>query len=450
MRQSRYNIWVRQGDSEYVYNGMSGALLRTPVGTEDDVRRLDAGELPQHTPVDLLQRLTQGRMLVSDDVDELGLLRTRYELTRSDPSVLGFTLVSSAGCNFDCPYCFEDKRPSIMSAEVQAAILALVDEQLPRLSMVHVTWFGGEPLLGKEVIWTLGGALIDRCDAAGITYSSGIITNGWHLDEETCRRLAELRVTTAQVSLDGPAETHDLMRPRVGGKPSFERIVTNLRHAVEHLQVNIRINADKRNLPRAEELLRRLADEGLAGKLNVYAGQIVGGHEGITSPASSYTTGCYTSPEFAEAELAFVQLAARYGFAAPSLPQPSGAPCTAVRKNELVVGAKGELYKCWESVGNPRDEIGTIFDHANPNNRLSKWLKYDPVSDRECSTCIALPGCMGGCAQHAMDLIQHDNRCGTFRHNYRDRISTFVEYVQQTGAGDEVVPAATLARAMSR
>lgn len=204
MRQSRYNVWVRQGDSEYVYNGMSGALLRTPVGTEDDVRRLDAGELPQRTAVDLLQRLTQGRMLVSDEVDELGLLRTRYELTRSDPSVLGFTLVSSAGCNFDCPYCFEDKRPSIMSTEVRAAILALVDEQLPRLSQIAVTWFGGEPLLGKEVIWTLGRSLIERCDTAGIAYSSGIITNGWHLDEETCRRLAEVRVTTAQVSLDGP------------------------------------------------------------------------------------------------------------------------------------------------------------------------------------------------------------------------------------------------------
>ena len=450
MRQSRYNIWVREGDSEYVYNGMSGALLRTPRGTEDDVRRLDAGELPEHTSVDLLQRLTHGRMLVSDDVDELGLLRTRYELTRSDPSLLGLTLVSSAGCNFDCPYCFEDKRPSIMSAEVQAAILALVDEQLPRLSQVYVTWFGGEPLLGKEVIWSLGQALIDRCDAAGIGYASGIITNGWHLDEDTCRRLAELRVATAQVSLDGPAATHDLMRPRVGGKPSFDRIVENLHHAVEHLQVNIRINADKVTLPRAEELLARLAAEGLAGRLQVYAGQIVGGHENMTSPAVTFTSTCYTSAEFAEVELAFSTLAARYGFGRPGLPQPSGAPCTAVRKNELVVGAKGELYKCWESVGNPRDEIGTIFDHANPNTRLRKWLQYDPVSDPECSTCIALPGCMGGCAQHSMDLIQHDNRCGTFRHNYRDRITTFVDYVRQTGGGDEVVPAATLARAMSR
>jgi hypothetical protein len=30
---------------------------------------------------------------------------------------------------------------------------------------------------------------------------------------------------------------------------------------------------------------------------------------------------------------------------------------------------------------------------------------------------------MGGCAHHGMDVLQYENRCDTFRHNYKDRIS---------------------------
>jgi uncharacterized protein len=112
----------------------------------------------------------------------------------------------------------------------------------------------------------------------------------------------------------------------------------------------------------------------------------------------------------------------RYGFAGPSVPQPSGAPCTAVRSNEFILGSDGELYKCWESVGNPSHVIGNIRDYTNLNGRLRRWLTYDPFTNDECRGCIALPTCMGGCAHHGMDVLQYENRCDTFRHNYLDRV----------------------------
>ena len=101
--------------------------------------------------------------------------------------------------------------------------------------------------------------------------------------------------------------------------------------------------------------------------------------------------------------------------------------CTAVRENELVIGSDGELYKCVESVGNPNEVIGTIFDYADLNGRLRKWLAYDPFSDEECLSCIALPVCMGGCAHHAMDPRLSANRCDTFRWNYREQVQRFVD-----------------------
>jgi uncharacterized protein len=179
----------------------------------------------------------------------------------------------------------------------------------------------------------------------------------------------------------------------------------------------------------------------------VYPGQIVGINDGVPAPSATYQAACFTNAEFARAAEEFTRLGMRYGFSSPSLPRPTGAPCTAVRANELVVGSKGELYKCWDSVGNHLEVVGHITNYKNPNGRLQKWLKYDPFADAECRSCIALPVCMGGCAHHAMDLLQHENRCGAFRHTYREQVLAFVESAKRTRKAG-LLPATSLARRM--
>lgn len=229
---------------------------------------------------------------------------------------------------------------------------------------------------------------------------------------------------------------HDRTRPLASGKGSFWRIVRNLHHAVNYLDIAIRMNVDRENIGRAEELLQILKAEGLAGKLTVYPGQIVGVNDGVPSPSATYKPCCMTNKEFAHAELEFEALATRYGFATRRLPSPSGAPCTAVRENELVVGSKGELYKCWDSVGNHLEVIGNIRDYQNPKGRLQKWLKYDPFADAECRNCKALPVCMGGRAHHAMNPLLYENRCGTFRHTNQQQVLAYVEDAERNGGTD--------------
>jgi uncharacterized protein len=422
MKASRYNVWVDGDGRDYLYNGMTGALLEVPHHERQAAERFLAGDTASGCSGSLITDLAKGRMLISDTYDELGALAMRYELSRNDKSRFAFTIVTSLGCNFDCPYCFEDKHPSILNEEVEAATLAVLDDQLPTISSFSVNWYGGEPLVGKRPLLRLSRAFIDRCDGAGVRYDASIVTNGYLLDEATCRELQACRVTSAQITLDGPPETHDVMRPLAGGGPSFARIVENLRTAVDYMGIAVRMNVDTANIGRAEELLQILAANGLSGRVVVYLGQLVAVDDGSPAPSSSYQSTCFTRPEFAAAELEFTALAMQYGFAGPSVPGPAGAPCTAVRANELILGSDGELYKCWESVGNPHQVIGNIRDYRNLNGRLRRWLQYDPFADEECRSCPALPVCMGGCAHHGMDVLLHENRCDTFRYNYAERI----------------------------
>ena len=366
----------------------------------------------------------------SREADELETLSAKYQASRGDASQFALTLVTSLGCNFDCPYCFEAKHPSIMDDEVQQAVLHVLDDKLPGISSFGVSWFGGEPLVGKRPLLDLSDRFIEKCDAAGVEYTAQMTTNGYLLNAETCRELKQRRLHSAQVGLDGPPEIHDRMRPLADGRGSFWKIVENLHHAVEHFAVSVRVNVDTHNFPCVEELFRILADQGLAGRLSVYAGQLVGVYN-AAAPSSTYR-GCFSHSGFAAAEQRFTDLAIQYGFASPRLPPPIATPCTAVRANELIVGSKGELYKCWESVGSSGEVIGDIRQYTEINGRAERWLRYDPFSNRECRTCVALPVCMGGCAHHGMSALLYDNRCHTFKHSYQEQI---IKYARAAATG---------------
>ena len=440
MKESRYNVWAERNGSAYVYNGISGGLLRMSSADRRAIERVVTDPGQRDCPATLLEQMAVGRMLVRDDADEVDLLAKRYEFSRHDPSHFALTMVTSLGCNFDCPYCFEAKHPSIMRDDVVEAVLGVLDTQLPRITTLQVTWFGGVPLVGNRPLLALSDAFIERCNVAGVEYSATITTNGYLLDVETCAELRDRRIMGAQVCLDGPPAIHDRMRPLNNGGATFSRIVQNLRHAVEYFPVSVRMNVDTDNIEHAEELLQILAAEGLSGKLAVYPGQIVGVKDNLLAPSASYKPPCFSTPEFARVQLEFTELASRYGFGEPSLPRPTGAPCTAVRKNEVVVGSEGELYKCWDSVGNKLEVIGTIFDYANTNGRLGRWLQYDPFSNEECRSCIALPVCMGGCAHHGMDVNQYENRCSTFRHTYHEQVLAFVDHAEASGEVASIAP----------
>ncbi len=217
MKQSRYNIWADAEDGgSYLFNGISGGLKHLSGDERKAVEAFTRGAYVECS-AKLLEDLVRGRMLIPDDTDELKTLSEQYNRSRYDTSHFGVTLITSLGCNFDCPYCFEAKHPSIMDDEVQEAILAVLDDQLPRITSFGVSWFGGEPLVGKKPLLALSDRFIAKCDAAGVEYSAQMTTNGYLLTQETCVELKQRRVTSVQVGLDGPADVHDRMRPLANG-----------------------------------------------------------------------------------------------------------------------------------------------------------------------------------------------------------------------------------------
>lgn len=436
MRQSRYNVVVEHGDRTWVHNGLSGRVASMDSSVWSDVLAFLDADDSRPPPVDTLRDLTVARMLVDGEIDELAVLERRYRAGATDRTSFALTIVTSLGCNFDCPYCFENKPNATIDAETERLLLEVVDAQVGTIRRFDVTWYGGEPLLARDRIDRLSEAFSARTTAADVEYSARIITNGYLLTPEVAGRLRALHVSTAQVTLDGPPEAHNRMRPLRSGRGTFDVVLDNVVACADLLTISVRVNLDAANTQEYPRLLDLLVERGLAGRVSVYPAPVVAYPDQAGAPSETYRPHCFSTPEFAEVEREFLAAAYQRGLAEPSLPQPMATPCTAVRTNELVVGARGELYKCYDSVGNPSEVIGHLRSWRDPNDRVLKWLRYDPFADEDCRSCIALPTCMGGCAHNQM-TFPGDAKCSTFRLTHRRQVE---EYAAAAEAGGHVNP----------
>lgn len=307
MRESNYNIWVEHEGVHYVYNALTGSLLQV---TQADKAAVKDMRIDQTTT--LYQLLSKGKIIVPDETDELAILERRYNAGKVDSSHLALTLITSLGCNFDCPYCYEEKHPSLIKKNVQQSVLKYLHDHIEQVNRFEMHWLGGEPLLAKKSLFSLSRRFIDLCEEYNVGYAADITTNGYLLDQVTCQELVEHRVFNAQVCLDGPPHIHDRMRPLAGGGGTFWKILENLQIAVDYLDVTVRVNADTVNYEHAEELIQILEKAGLAGKITIYLGQLVKVDDGAESPSATYIPRCFSSKEFAKAEARFLEMA--YGY----------------------------------------------------------------------------------------------------------------------------------------
>ena len=82
------------------------------------------------------------------------------------------------------------------------------------------------------------------CSFQGIGYSASLITNGVLLNEPTCKKLKQAQVRAVRVTLDGPREYHDAMRPAKNGKGSYDQVLQAVKTASAYLDVGIGINVE--------------------------------------------------------------------------------------------------------------------------------------------------------------------------------------------------------------
>lgn len=360
---------------------------------------------------DLLIRM---KVINVDDDLEINKLKFNILMRRYDPRHLNLTINPTLACNFACPYCFESTHsPQFMSDKVENDIITFIQNH-KYLSHLYVTWFGGEPLLAFDRIVTL----TKRMQSIGLKYKAGMITNGYLLTEEKVKFFEELQISSVQITIDGLEQTHNARRFKKGGGPTFQTILNNIEQAQQvssQTKIIVRVNVDRTNSGEFFEVLNYFREKKYPNVV-VYPGFVNDSSDGGQNHC------VYNSNEIA----AFLVDAYHKHHYNSDLFYPNNIirVCGVRNPNSVVVGPLGELYKCWNDVGNLERSYGYIDGRMTHEAVLYEYLiKADHLNDKKCNACLFFPVCDGGCPyqriKNESSGCQKDT-CSLFKKNIKD------------------------------
>lgn len=398
MKESKYNVCVEHNGQHLMFNSRTTATAALDKPARDILDAVRQGAEVEET--ELVKAMEKAGFLVDDFINELQQLEVRYNLGRYEKSGLDLIVAPTMACNFSCPYCYESAKSGIMSVEIQDKIISMAEDFARSGQKIKITWFGGEPLLAKEVIYRTSERLIEICEKNKVEYEATIITNGYLLDEATVRKLKEYRVSEAQITLDGLPATHNQKRRLKNntGDPTFDQIVENIILAKKHgIAPAIRINIDKQTQTELKQLVELMIEKGLGEDL--YLGYL----EGNTDSCKGYAANCLSHEEFAKTYVDYEKLLLAKNLK-PGYPLLHHTYCGADYLYSYVIEPNGNMYKCWNEVGIDKyriGNIGTCEDYEqfirNPNENYAKFLTWSPFNFEKCRECSFLPICTGGC-----------------------------------------------------
>lgn len=379
----------------------------------------------------LISDLKKGSFIIDDNVDEKSILRFNMYNSRFDKRSFDLTIAPTSDCNFRCIYCYEKKaiKDQYMTRETERSIINWLKNKTKTIESFSVTWYGGEPLLAMDTIERLSKEFIDICTQNNLFFSSSIITNGYLLTNEILNKLKECKVTFMQVTVDGTEEYHNKRRPLKDGKPTFKTIINNLSKLKDNLieKTSLRVNVDTTNHAKVEDIINILKEKKLEDKVSPYIGLVCNSND------CYLTEKCMSNEEYSRAVMSFEdKLKKETKFnELRTYPVRVANSCGSDSINTYVVDSNGDLYKCWDDIGNKKTSIGNVnnLDCIEANETFLDYMLYDPTEDDKCKECKYLPICMGGCPFKRIN--NNMDRCLYIKEHFETYFERWVEQLRQ-------------------
>ncbi len=377
-------------------------------------------ELPRSLP---LEALAEGGFAVESADGERRLLAQAWveylgELEKTPTQLI---VVPNFGCNLKCTYCFQelfDPAAGLIKPENIEALFAYIDRfhgnDSPR---PYLTLFGGEPLVDTPAHHDRVRRLLDGARQSGMSVAA--VTNGYDL-ESFLPDLAQGPIKEIQVTIDGPQSIHDSRRPHANGQGTFERVVRSIDLLLAaKIPVNLRVVADKDNLP-AMPALARVADEKgwLSQPESLFKTQIGRNYELFGCAQRQKREQLYDRielwsryVELAEADPVLRRFhkprmhGMRHLAETGEFPAPNFDSCPAAKK-EWAFAADGNIYGCTATVGNPRYRLGRYAPTIERDEKaIEAWAGRSVHTIDQCKSCAVAAVCGGGCGA----IAAHNN-----------------------------------------
>jgi len=393
MKASRYNVTALRDDGETVlFNTLYGSLTAL---APDELATVTAALVnPATAPIDVRRTLATQQHLVPEDRDELAVVQARKQAGITSRRRLDVVVLTTMDCNLDCVYCYETHEGGTrMTPEVERRLCAWLEREVPTATLLMLQWFGGEPLYDTPLIARVSRRALDIAKSAGTDVSLHVTTNGYLLHGWRRDELLAAGVHDFQVTLDGPADIHDRMRPTSAGRGSFERIFSNVCDTVRadpRVGMTLRVNINHTNVERVSELLR-LFEPDVRKRLRL-ALEPIFGDSGVSATLnlSKQSLAQALVDLYAEAKTLGYQVAAD----STGLLTGRLTYCYAERERQHVINYDGNVYKCPADSFDPAHKLAELTEDGRIQSAAGareSWMALGDQFDEICKECVYLP-----------------------------------------------------------
>ena len=309
--------------------------------------------------------------------DEFGAVKLQNQNYIKNDKKFSIVIAPTTKCNAQCSYCFEK---GIKAVEMDDdTIIHLVDyiEKASKGRSVHITWFGGEPLMGAKQI----DKICELLDSRNINYNSSMISNGYLIDKYIKNAKDKWELQRIQITLDDLFEKYDVIK-RIGIH-SFEKVISNIHLLIENeIKVSIRVNFDAANYTKSLKLIDYVKDE-FGDKVSLYFHDIVG---------AEYKSANEMQPN-PMIEISKKLMDAGYINGLPDLKiKRSMTPCGLEKTNFINVFPDGSATRCEHYIGKESE-----YSVGNLNSSSFNPKPYEKILYKGCKYCVCYPICGGGC-----------------------------------------------------
>ena len=341
-------------------------------------------------------------------------------MNRNKTKKAAMSLIVTEGCNLRCDYCFNKAigyKNAFMSVEMAKKAIDLYWEMFNLgkngIKDSSITFFGGEPLLNKQVVLESAKYIRALDEKSGIETKIVLMTNGTLVTKEFSREAKRYNLIVI-VSLDSSETNHNEHRKDKFGKGSFDKVTKGLeilkKEGCEIIISTVltpsSVSGNNILLPIIKEFgVKEMSMKPLIESMDI----------------DSYIQGVvkYAIKHFEEAKKIGIdefQVSAIKKSFVLGFPVSEGTlDCKCfMYDNQIVVWTDGAINTCEKmkdsSIGNLQTSIRELIQ--NKNELAEKLKQRLPTFNEECEDCEFNEICGGGCAFTARcitgDLMKKD------------------------------------------
>lgn len=402
MKVSLWNSYIEiDGRVGVIYNSFSDMFV--VFRDLNLLKQVRSAESCKSIPVCVTKKMIAAGMLVPKDKDEIKDLEQIIKSNDDDDSCFHLIVNPTLDCNFHCWYCYESHvKDSCMSEDTVAAVQELLNDRVMNndsLAVVHLSFFGGEPLLHfDDVVMPIMQCTRRLCSQNSIPFNVHFTTNAGLFTDEMIDALQSYS-PSFQITLDGGKAVHDRTRFFKGGRPSFDLILRNVKKLLAHrMSVVLRINYTQKNIASVFEIVEFLkdVDSSLLKLLRVdlqrvWQDKSAGADEHMIDEILDEIKSrfkengvCVSNPKI-------------FDYVKDS--------CYADKRNEVLINYNGDVFSCTARDFVPQNRMGVLSKDGLivwENDSLDKKMSCK-FKKAICRSCRIAPLCGGGCRTKCME-----------------------------------------------